>query len=226
VRACESARGPSWYDGAVRPRLLALLLLALSCNEASTDRREWRPSDHDHTDNPNANQVVGGPDAGSPELSRVGLNEVSIMAWQQNCVRCHGRLGRGDGPQGPMTRAIDLGNPDFQRTITDEQMLKSIKDGKGLMPAFPLPEPTLKNLVQLVRLIGKATQEEDAAERGMKAGSGAPSGSAPPHGSARAPVPKAGASAGRVTPPGILAPASAKAPAAPAPTAAPPPAAP
>jgi hypothetical protein len=202
----------------VRPRPFALLFLALACNEAPSDRREWRPSDHDHTDTPSANQVVGGPDGGSPELTRVGLNEVSIMAWQQNCVRCHGRLGRGDGPQGPMTRAIDLGNPDFQRTISDEQILKSIKDGKGLMPAFPLPEPTLKNLVQLVRLIGKATLEAEAQERGMPAGSGVPAGSARPPGSARPAPAKAGASSGRgAAPSGILAPASAGTPAAAAP---------
>jgi mono/diheme cytochrome c family protein len=208
----------------VRSRLLAPLLLALSCNEAPTDRREWRPSDHDHTDNPSENQVVGGPDGGSPELARVGLNEVSLMAWQQNCVRCHGRLGRGDGPQGPMTRATDLGDPDFQRTITDEQMLKSMKEGKGLMPAFPLPEPTLKNLIQLVRLIGKATAEAEAQASGMPAGSGVPAGSGAPHGSARVPPTKPGASAARVaTPPGILAPASARAPVA---TPVPPPAAP
>jgi hypothetical protein len=211
----------------VRPRLIALLLLALACNEAPTDRREWRPSDHDHTDNPSANQVVGGPDGGSPELARVGLNEVSIMAWQQNCVRCHGRLGRGDGPQGPMTRATDLGNPDFQRTISDEQMLKSIKDGKGLMPAFPLPESTLKNLVQLVRLIGKATLEAEAAERGMPAGSGSAAGSAAPHGSVRPPPIKAGTSAVRgLTPPGVLPKPTASAPPAAAATPARPDAAP
>jgi cytochrome c oxidase cbb3-type subunit 3 len=207
----------------VRSGLLAPLLLALACNDAAADRREWRPSDHDHTDNPSAGQVVGGPDGGSPELARHGLNEVSIMAWQQNCVRCHGRLGRGDGPQGPMTRATDLGNPDFQRTVSDEQMMKSLKEGKGLMPAFTLPEPTLKSLVQLVRLIGKATLDAEAQARGAPAASGAPAGSAAPHGSARAAPVKPSASATKVvTPPGILAPASARAPAAPVATPTPP----
>jgi cytochrome c oxidase cbb3-type subunit 3 len=200
----------------VRFGLLAPLLLALACNDTATDRREWRPSDHDHTDNPSEGQVVGSPDGGSPELARHGLNEVSIMAWQQNCVRCHGRLGRGDGPQGPMTRATDLGNPDFQRTVSDEQMMKSLKEGKGLMPAFPLPEQTLKSLIQLVRLVGKATLETEAAAGGTPAGSGAPARSAAPPGSVRAAPGRPGASAAPVVaPPGIFAPASAKAPAAP-----------
>jgi hypothetical protein len=197
------------------------LLLALACNESPPDRREWRPSDHDHTDSPSENQVVGGPDGGSPELARHGLNEVTMIAWQQNCVRCHGRLGRGDGPQGPMTHATDLGNPDFQRTITDEQMLKSIRDGKGLMPAFPLPEPTLKSLVQLVRLIGKATADAEAGATAV------PSGSVAPHGSVRGapsarpgasgrPPPAATARAVPSTAPATTAPASA-APARPSP---------
>jgi mono/diheme cytochrome c family protein len=209
----------------VRSGLLAPLLLALACNEAPPDRREWRPTDHDHTDGPSANQVVGGPDAGAPELARVGLDEVSMVAWQQNCVRCHGRLGRGDGPQGAMTHATDLGNPDFQRTITDEQMLKSLKEGKGLMPASPLPEPTLKSLIRLVRLIGKATAEAAAAETAAVA-SASPHGSAAPHGSAR-PVPSArgAGSATRALPP-PTARTLGSAPAAPAPAPAAPSAAP
>lgn len=202
----------------MRSSLLAPLLLALACNEAPADRREWRPSDHDHTDSPSANQVVGGPDGGSPELARHGLNEVTIMAWQQNCVRCHGRLGRGDGPQGPMTRAIDLGNPDFQRTVSDEQLLASIRDGKGLMPAFPLPEPTLKSLVQLVRLIGKATLEAEAHAAAAASGSGAPAPSAAPHGSAKsAPSARPAAPARPAVAPTGQPPSSATAPAAPAP---------
>jgi hypothetical protein len=185
----------------VRSRWLALLFVALACNEAPPDRREWRATDHDHTDTPNANQVVGGPDGGtSPELARYGLNELIIVAWQQNCVRCHGQLGRGDGPQGPMTHAIDLSDPDFQRRMTDDQILASLKSGKGLMPASPLPESTLKGLVQVVRLIGKATAEAAAAGSGVPAASGAPHGSAAPSGSGR-PAPSARPAASPARPP-------------------------
>jgi len=154
----------------VRPLVLLPLLVALGCNAAPSDRREWRATDHDHTDNPGSDQVVGGADAGmAGELAQHGLNEVTLVAWQQNCVRCHGQIGRGDGPQGRMTRAIDLTNPEFQKSITDDQILKTLREGRGLMPAFPLPETTLRSLVQLVRLIGRAGAE--AAE----AASGAPS---------------------------------------------------
>lgn len=158
-------------------------IFALACSEKPSDLRDWRPSDHDHTTNPGDDQVQGGPDAGTaPELAAHGLNELAIVAWQQNCVRCHGRLGRGDGPQGMALHATDFSNTAWQAAVTDEQILKTIREGKGAMPPFPLPDSTLKPLVQLVRLFGRAGMAEPNASA---APSGAP-GRAPSAPSARA----------------------------------------
>lgn len=149
-----------------------------ACNSPPGDLRTWRAEDHDHTTNPGQDQVVSGPDAGpSPELARVGLDEVTIIAWNQNCVRCHGRIGRGDGPQGAMVRATDLTNPAWQRSVTDEQMAASIKNGKGQMPPFSLPDSTIQSLVRLVRLLDSSKANEPVEAPGASA---APSGSAPP----------------------------------------------
>jgi mono/diheme cytochrome c family protein len=145
----------------VRPRLLPLLTffwLAAGCNRAPDDTREWRPADHDHTTNPGSDQVAGGPDAGTaPELAAHGLTEVTIVAWQQNCVRCHGRLGRGDGPQGGMLRATDFTNQAWQASAKDDQLAKVIREGRGAMPPFALPDSTITSLVQLIRLLGTAS---------------------------------------------------------------------
>jgi mono/diheme cytochrome c family protein len=145
----------------VRPRLLpllTLLCLAVGCARAPDDTREWRPSDHDHTTNPGADQVAAGPDAGTaPELAAHGLTEVTIVAWQQNCVRCHGRLGRGDGPQGVMLRATDFTNQTWQANAKDDELAKVIREGRGAMPPFPLPDSTITSLVQLIRLLGTAS---------------------------------------------------------------------
>jgi mono/diheme cytochrome c family protein len=113
------------------------------------------------------------------ELAAHGLNEVAIVAWDQSCVRCHGRFGRGDGPQGAMVHAADLTNPRWLATVTDDDILKVIREGRGLMPAFPLPESTLRSLVKLVRLLGDASAPAaSASAAGAPGGSAAPSSSA------------------------------------------------
>ncbi len=100
-----------------------------------------------------------------------GIDEVTVVAWRRNCTRCHGTLGRGDGPDGPLTRARDLSDPAWQRSVSDSSLAQSIKSGRGVMPAFDLPEATLAGLVRLVRLFDAARREPSAP---------APSGSATP----------------------------------------------
>jgi len=168
-----------------RRALLPLVLFsALACNERPSDLRQWRPGDHDHTENPGSNQVQVDPnDAGAPAAP--GLEDVTIVAWQQNCTQCHGQLGRGDGPRGPMVKATNLSDPAWQNGRTDEQIAAAIKLGRGQMPSFSqLPNVTIANLVKLVRMMNVARLE------GHGAGSAAASASAPPNASSRPPLPK------------------------------------
>jgi len=136
-------------------RSLALALssafLAAACNRSPADLREWKASDHDHTSNPEPGQVEV-TDAGSP-LREQGIDDVTLAAWKQNCIRCHGQFGAGDGPQGPMTKARDLTDDAWQASVSDPEIATAIRQGKGSMPAFPLPEPTVISLTRLVRLM-------------------------------------------------------------------------
>jgi mono/diheme cytochrome c family protein len=153
---------------------IAFCWVLAGCNDPPGDLRTWRAEDHDHTTNPAQNQVVAGPDAGTaPELAQIGLDEVTVIAWQQNCTRCHGRIGRGDGPQGQMVRATDLTNPAWQRAVTDDQIFASIKNGRGQMPPFALPDSTIRSLVRLVRVL-------DVSKIPPPGSSGAPAPSAAP----------------------------------------------
>jgi cytochrome c oxidase cbb3-type subunit 3 len=130
---------------------VALSASSVACNGTPADLRVWRPTDHDHTENPNVDQVQV-TDAGSSEPGH-GLDDVTIVAWQQNCTSCHGTLGRGDGPQGPMVHAADLSRSDWQASVTDEQIAETIRQGRGRMPGFNLPDATIERLVALVRML-------------------------------------------------------------------------
>jgi mono/diheme cytochrome c family protein len=180
---------PSFSAGAgANLRRVALLCLLTACvgacEQKPADLRPWRASDHDHTDAPVNGQVQVDPAAAASQVVP-GLEDVTIVAWQQNCVQCHGTLGRGDGPRGPMLKATNLADPTWQASATDEHIARVIKEGKGVMPAFKLPDPTILNLVKLVRMMNSAKQ---AAEGGASP-SAVPSASAAT-GAARPPTPR------------------------------------
>ena len=153
---------------------LVLAASIFACNEKPSDLRPWRPTDHDHTDNPNAEQVQV-TDAGAGEPGH-GLDDVTIVAWQQNCTSCHGPLGRGDGPQGQLLHASDLSRPDWQASISDEAIASTIRQGRGRMPAFNLPDATIARLVALIRMLDLNRMQH--ALNAAAAASGAPASSA------------------------------------------------
>ena len=73
------------------------------------------------------------------------------LAWKRNCLTCHGQIGHGDGPQGPMVRAPDLTRAEWQQNISDEEIAANIRKGKNKMPAFDLPDQVIQGLVQRIR---------------------------------------------------------------------------
>ena len=170
---------PAWFR--ISAFGLVLGTLCFACNETPADLRQWRPTDHDHTTNPNADQVQV-TDAGSSEPGH-GLDDVTIVAWQQNCTSCHGALGHGDGPQGPMLHAADLSRSDWQAATTDDAIAATIRQGRGKMPAFPLPDATIARLVQLIRML-----DANRMQHAMEAAAAAQSSAAPAHSAAAPPA--------------------------------------
>lgn len=148
--------------------LLSCWLLLAACRDRPDDLREWLPSDHDHTDDPNPAQVEIAEDGGAATPTVPGLDEVVLIAWQKNCIGCHGPVGRGDGPRAAMAKPPDLRDPALQARFSDDQLRQTIKLGRGAMPAFDLPDATIDGLVHLVRLldasrIGRGDVGADAA---------------------------------------------------------------
>ncbi len=55
--------------------------------------------------------------------------------YQAACARCHGTTGEGGaGPAGALSR--DLTDPEWQKTVRDDELRTLIQHGRGQMPAF------------------------------------------------------------------------------------------
>lgn len=170
------------YGSAMQLRaLLALGIVLTACSRSPTDLREWTPSDHDHTVElgapPSTPSAASSARSGHPDTGLPGVSELTLVTWRKSCMRCHGVLGRGDGPEGPLTHPPDLTSVAWQDSVSDAEIQAVISQGRGLMPSFTLPADTLEGLVRLLRLVR---------------GAGAPSPSASSSGRAALPPPTAG----------------------------------
>lgn len=155
--------------------VLSLSLLLGACDRApSADGlAEWKPSDHDRLADQRA-QAQAGPQQPAPRpatetplppghpstgdagaaaggSAAMSAQELADMAWNSQCVSCHGPLGRGDGPQGPMMRPPDFSSKEWQAQRSDAELAASIANGKNKMPKFGLPERVISALVARVR---------------------------------------------------------------------------
>ncbi|HVW22154.1 MAG TPA: cytochrome c [Opitutaceae bacterium] len=82
--------------------------------------------------------------------------------YAQNCASCHGQDGAGHTKAGRMLGAKDLGSSDYQKTFTDDEAFKSLKEGltvagKQKMKPFAgkLSDDDLKAVVTYVRTLKK-----------------------------------------------------------------------
>jgi cytochrome c oxidase cbb3-type subunit 3 len=141
----------------VRPSLplfrasLVLALAAASCGRAPSDTREWKPDDHDRTDDNSKGRAAPPRTAASTAASANPMVTLVEVTWRNQCAQCHGPIGRGDGPQGQLVHAPDLTKADWQNKVTDEQIARTIATGKNRMPKFELPADVLGGLVARIR---------------------------------------------------------------------------
>ncbi len=123
------------------------LIALLGCDRApsAANLKDWSPADHDQEPGrpPPSKMGPKGDAGGTPTLVEV--------AWRNQCASCHGFGGKGDGPQGAMFKASDLTRADWQASVKDEDIAATIKNGKGRMPKFDLPDDVVRGLVARVR---------------------------------------------------------------------------
>lgn len=141
----------------------AALALLLACGEGPTPERVWTPADHVQ---PPSRQVdparipQRAPEALSPEEQRL---RAARALWSVSCASCHGADGSG-GPEapGPVPNFQDAA---WQTSRTDAQLALSIRNGRGMMPAFDnVDEAGLAALVGLVRAFAPPPPPPPAAE--------------------------------------------------------------
>lgn len=187
-----------------RPLILGAVLGLGSCQKAPDDLREWSPKDHTNTSNKPAEQTGQVNASPAPaEAPPKGLDPVTLATWGSQCSSCHGKIGKGDGPNGKMLKATDLSNPAWQAGVTDEQITASILGGKNAMPAFGnLPQETVQNLVWLVRWFNSDQGAVQARMERLKssAPSAAPEPAATPSAAKPTAVVPTGSPAGRSNP--------------------------
>jgi cytochrome c oxidase cbb3-type subunit 3 len=137
----------------MRKALLLLVALA-ACDRPPSGEgiREWTPQDHDQLEQ-KARLAAGQQAAPEKDAEATGNRTLVEVTWRNQCAQCHGPLGRGDGPNGPMLKATDLTKDDWQAKTTDPEIAASIREGKGRMPKFDLPEPVVAGLVARIRAV-------------------------------------------------------------------------
>ncbi|MET0593128.1 MAG: cytochrome c [Polyangiaceae bacterium] len=137
--------------GAILLPLAAQMLVA--CDSPATDLREWKASDHDKADQPQG-QAARGPRLSPAPSSSAAANPTATLVevtWRNQCASCHGMIGRGDGPQGPMVHATNLTAPEWQAKVSDQEIADVIRNGKNRMPKFEFPPDVLAGLVARIR---------------------------------------------------------------------------
>ena len=73
--------------------------------------------------------------------------------YDSKCVLCHGADGKGDGPaasaMNPPPR--NFREAQFWQDRTDKDIAYTIRNGLAAMPAFDLPEPEIKAIVDYMK---------------------------------------------------------------------------
>jgi len=123
---------------------------------SASELRAWQASDHDREPSSGAGGASEQqkPTSGGRAAAggRGSAQEMVVEAsWEQQCAACHGPMGHGDGPTGPMVHAADLTVGAWQDSVTDAQIAEVIAHGKGKMPRFDLPPKVVAGLVARIR---------------------------------------------------------------------------
>jgi mono/diheme cytochrome c family protein len=86
----------------------------------------------------------------------------AAQSFEKNCVKCHGKDGKGNTKMGRQSGVKDYTDPKIQEEMKDDKALKTIKEGitekgKEKMKAYggELNDEEIKALIALMRAFKK-----------------------------------------------------------------------
>ncbi len=86
----------------------------------------------------------------------------TIEIWNKQCVKCHGKEGKGDTKMGKKIKAANFTDPEVQEKFSDEQMFNAIKEGVKdksdrfkMKPAADVTDEQINDLVLFIRTLKK-----------------------------------------------------------------------
>ncbi len=142
-------------------RVVFIVTLLFACGEDPAPTRVWTPDDHAQPpapdQSPNAPQRT--ERSGNPRA------RAAAALWNVSCASCHGRDGRGDGPDAP-TQLASFRRAEWQAANSDEEIARVITLGRDRMPNFgdQIAAAGIAALVEHVRTLGSDGDTETDAE--------------------------------------------------------------
>ena len=95
--------------------------------------------------------------AAEPVMISPATMKEATAIYDSRCVMCHGPKGKGDGPVGATLnpKPRDLGDPAWQKSVTDEHIEKIILEGGAAVGKSPLmpANPDLKDKPDVVKTL-------------------------------------------------------------------------
>ena len=127
-------------------RSIALFVSMVLVGCSSGQLSEWTPADHDQP--PDRDTTSNAPKQRNPAA---GTAQLAETAWQQQCAACHGPEGRGDGPNGPMNQTPDFTKPGWGASVSDDELMTVMTQGRNKMPPSKPPPAIQHYLVRKIR---------------------------------------------------------------------------
>ncbi|MDA8140860.1 MAG: cytochrome c [Desulfobacteraceae bacterium] len=81
--------------------------------------------------------------------------------YETNCMLCHGKNGKGDGPAAALLnpKPADYTQPAFWASDASKKIAATIKDGKGQMPPFALDKESVQAVIDYLEHTFKPSSE-------------------------------------------------------------------